>query len=53
MMDKRFSKSLHRMFNARQVADYKELVEVSPEEADDAIKIARDFLEEIKRFISG
>jgi predicted nucleotidyltransferase len=30
IMDKRFSKSLHRMFNARQVADYKELVEVSP-----------------------
>jgi uncharacterized protein (UPF0332 family) len=38
-MDKKFSKSLHRMFNARQVADYKELVEVSPEEAEDALKM--------------
>lgn len=51
-MDKNFSKSLHKMFNARQVADYKELVEVSAEEADDAIKTARDFVEEIKRVIS-
>jgi uncharacterized protein (UPF0332 family) len=40
------------MFNARQVADYKELVEVSAEEADDAIKTARDFVEEIERVIS-
>lgn len=52
-MDKKLSKSLHRMFNARQVADYKELVEVSEEEAVDAIRTARDFLEEIKRFILG
>jgi uncharacterized protein len=52
-MDKKFSKSLHKMFNARQVADYKELVEVSFEEADDAIKTAGDFVEEIKKFISS
>jgi uncharacterized protein (UPF0332 family) len=52
-MDKKFSKSLHKMFNARQVADYKELVEVSSEEADEAIKTAGDFLEEIKKFISA
>lgn len=52
-MDKKFSKSLHKMFNARQVADYKELVEVSSEEADDAIKTAGDFVEEIKKFISA
>jgi uncharacterized protein (UPF0332 family) len=52
-MDKKCSKSLHKMFNARQVADYKELVEVSSEEADDAIKTAGDFVEEIKKFISA
>jgi uncharacterized protein (UPF0332 family) len=51
-LDKQMSKSLHRMFNARQVADYKELVEVSPEEADHALKAARSFIEEIKRVIS-
>jgi uncharacterized protein (UPF0332 family) len=52
-MDKNLSKSLHKMFNARQVADYKELVEVSSEEADDAIKTAKDFVEKIKKFISA
>ena len=51
-MDKQFSKSLHKMFNARQVADYKELVEVSSEEADDALKAARKFIEEIKKVVS-
>ena len=51
-IDKQFSKALHRMFNARQIADYKELVEVSPEEAGDAIKAAKNFIEEIKKAIS-
>ena len=51
-MDKQFSKSLHKMFNACQVADYKELVEVSSEEADDALKAARKFIEEIKKVVS-
>lgn len=32
-MDKRLSKSLHRIFNARQVADYKEMVEISKEDS--------------------
>ena len=51
-IDKQFSKALHKMFNARQVADYKELVEVSPDEADDALEAARKFVEEIKKVIS-
>ena len=52
-MDREFSKSLHKMFNARQVADYKELVEVSSEDAEDALKQAADFVKEIKRVIFG
>jgi len=51
-VDKQFSKSLHKMFNARQVADYKELVEVSSEEAEDALEAARKFIEEIKKIVS-
>jgi uncharacterized protein (UPF0332 family) len=51
-MDKQFSKSLHKMFNARQVADYKELVEVSSEEAEDALEAARKFIEEVKKVVS-
>jgi uncharacterized protein (UPF0332 family) len=52
-MNRQFSKSLHKMFNARQVADYKELVEVTAEEAEEAIKAAAKFIEEIKNVISG
>ena len=51
-VDKQFSKSLHKMFNDRQVADYKELIDVSAVEADEAIKAARKFIEEIKKIIS-
>jgi uncharacterized protein (UPF0332 family) len=51
-MDRQFSKSLHKMFNARQVADYKELVEVTPEEVDEALRAAREFIREIKRVLS-
>jgi uncharacterized protein (UPF0332 family) len=51
-IDRDFSKSLHKMFNLRQVADYKELVDVSSEDAEDALKQATDFVIEIKRIIS-
>ena len=51
-VDKQFSKSLHKMFNARQEADYKELVEVSSEEVEDALQAARSFIEEIKKISS-
>jgi len=51
-MDRQFSKSLHKMFNARQVADYKELVEITPEEAEEAVRATREFFMEIKRVIS-
>jgi uncharacterized protein (UPF0332 family) len=51
-VDRELSRSLHKMFNARQVADYKELVEVSPEDAEKAIEAAKYFIKEIKGFIS-
>ena len=36
-MERRFSRMLHRSFEARQKADYKELVELSREEAGEAV----------------
>ena len=51
-IDRELSRSLHKMFNARQVADYKELAEVSPEDAEKAIEAAKYFIKEIKGFIS-
>jgi uncharacterized protein (UPF0332 family) len=51
-IDRQFSKSLHKMFNARQVADYKELVEATSEEAVDALETAKQFVAEIKKVVS-
>ena len=39
------------MFNIRQKGDYKELVEISVDEAEEHVKIAREFLDAIKGFI--
>ena len=50
-LDRRFSRMLHRMFNARQECDYKELVESSAEEAAESIKMANEFVRTIKSFI--
>jgi uncharacterized protein (UPF0332 family) len=51
-IDRDFSRSLHKIFGLRQVADYKELVEVSSEDAEVALEKAADFVKEIKRIIS-
>lgn len=50
-IDKHYSKILHKIFEARQEGDYKELVELSFEDAIEFVKLAEDFLEEIKKNI--
>jgi uncharacterized protein (UPF0332 family) len=52
-IDRDFSKSLHKMFNLRQAADYKELVDISPEDAEDALNKAGNFVDEIKRVVDS
>jgi len=49
-IDKRYSKSLHEIFDARQVADYQELIELSPSDAVRAIELAKAFLSALKQF---
>ena len=49
--DSRFSKMLHRMFDARQESDYKELVESSIDDAAESIETAAEFIKTIKSFI--
>jgi uncharacterized protein (UPF0332 family) len=46
---KHYSKLLHKIFEARQEGDYKELVEFSNEDADKFVKLAEEFLEGIKK----
>jgi uncharacterized protein (UPF0332 family) len=51
-IDKKYSKLLHSMFNDRQEFNYKELVEVSTEDAINGVKYAEDFINAINKFIS-
>ena len=50
-IDKRYSKMIHKMFNARQIGDYKELVNISKEDAAENVNLAKEFLGCIKKFI--
>lgn len=50
-IDRRYSKMLHRMFDARQECDYKDLVEVTTEEAAESVRLATEFIRTIKTFI--
>jgi uncharacterized protein (UPF0332 family) len=52
-IDKYYSKILHRMFNMRQEGDYKELVEISPDDAMRSVEEARNFLNGIKGLIKS
>ncbi|HEX8947494.1 MAG TPA: HEPN domain-containing protein [Dissulfurispiraceae bacterium] len=52
-VDKRFSKILHRLFDARQEGDYKELVEVSAEDAAESVALAGEFVEGLKKTIEA
>ena len=46
-----YSKSLHKIFEARLQSDYKEFVELTHADADNYIKLAEEFFEEIKKLI--
>lgn len=50
-IDKYYSKILHKMFEARQEGDYRELVELSSVDAAEYVKLAKEFLENIKKFM--
>ncbi|OIO72359.1 MAG: hypothetical protein AUJ85_10455 [Elusimicrobia bacterium CG1_02_37_114] len=52
-IDKYYSKILHKMFDIRQEGDYKEYVKLTAEDSDRSVKLAREFLEGIKKFIKG
>jgi len=51
-IDKKYSKILHSMFNDRQESDYKELVEVSEDDAINGVRYAEDFINAVNKFIS-
>lgn len=51
-IDKLYSKNLHKLFNARIDGDYKDFAEFSREDTSEFIKLAEEFLREIKRLIN-
>jgi len=52
-LDTRLSKILHKTFEARQTIDYKEMVEVTAQEAAVHVQGAREFVAGISKFISA
>jgi uncharacterized protein (UPF0332 family) len=50
-LGKRYSKFAHKLFAARQQVDYKELIEVSEEDAAECVGQAKDFLNGVKLFL--
>lgn len=51
--DKQYSAILHDVFDARQEGDYRELADISTENAAQHLGNAKKFLEEIKKFIKA
>lgn len=52
ILGEHYSKSLHKIFEARQRVDYKELVQISSADADEYLKLAEEFFEGIKKLIN-
>jgi len=50
-IDKYYSKILHKVFDARQEGDYKELVQFTIKDANEFVNLAREFLEGIEKFM--
>jgi len=51
-LGKEYSRMLHRLFDARQESDYKDLVMVTTEDAVERLKMAEEFLAGVKAFIT-
>jgi uncharacterized protein (UPF0332 family) len=49
-IDKHYSVILHKLFNVRQKGDYKELVEISLDEAAEHVRLAGEFIMFVKDF---
>ncbi len=48
IFDKKLSKWLHRLFDLRQDADYDDLYEPTPDQCDEAIEQAKEFVSQIR-----
>jgi uncharacterized protein (UPF0332 family) len=53
LFDKRFSKMLHVLFDKRQECDYKEFIQVSYSDAEEAVRKAREFFNAVSDVIKN
>ncbi len=53
IIDKKFSKWLHRLFDLRQDADYGDMFEPSEEHCRQGLEHARAFVQRIKEYLEG
>lgn len=51
VFEKKFSKIAHYLFEVRQEFDYKELADISVDEAEECVKKAREFFTEISNHL--
>jgi len=50
-IDKRYSEMLHDIFDSRQEGDYKELSEITSEDASEHVRLAKEFINCIKNYM--
>jgi len=53
LLPKHLSKSLHRVFESRQQSDYQEMFVVSPEDAQEAVSKADEFVAAVRGYLHG
>ena len=49
--DKRYSKIIHKMFDLRQQGDYRELIELTIQDAKESITMANEYITALKAFM--
>jgi len=52
LLPKELSSNLHKLFELRQEHDYKIIYEPDPEEASEAINMAKNFVTDVEEFLS-
>lgn len=50
-IERYYSEIFHKMFNIRQKGDYKELVEITSEDSLDHVRLAKEFIENIRNYM--
>ncbi len=53
LFSKEDSKTVHKAFKLRQVGDYKEFAPVEPQDAEELLRKAEDFVQKVKAFLTS